>query len=282
VLNVQYKNILVYLDEGASNAERMRTSLSIARAHNAKITGVALNTAPSLQAMLRANIGGANGLIDKGRAQAEAVIDEFDALATTENIDHDTRIIECKEGRVAQKLAHLARNFDVAVLRQANPERPNADLVMSVAEEVLFSSGRPVLFIPYIGAHAIPCKQALIAWDGSAASTRAVHDALPLMEQMQEVVVLVVDSDKQERTNGEQPGDDISNHLSAHGINNRVERRLSGDTTTSTIILNALSDTGADIMIMGGYGTSRIREVVLGGVTRTLLNTMTVPVFMSH
>ncbi|MEJ2177181.1 MAG: universal stress protein [Gammaproteobacteria bacterium] len=61
-----------------------------------------------------------------------------------------------------------------------------------------------------------------------------------------------------------------------------MERRLSGDTTTSTIILNALSDTGADIMIMGGYGTSRIREVVLGGVTRTLLNTMTVPVFMSH
>ena len=68
-----------------------------------------------------------------------------------------------------------------------------------VAETVLFSSGRPVFFMPYIGAHAIPCQNALIAWDGSAASTRAVHDALPLMESMKEVVVLVVDADRHER-----------------------------------------------------------------------------------
>ena len=99
---------------------------------------------------------------------------------------------------------------------------------------------------------------------------------------MEEVVVLVVDADDQERTNGEKPGDDISKHLDAHGINNRIERRLSDGIPTSTIILNALSDTGADILIMGGYGTSKLREMVLGGVTRTLLDSMTVPVFMSH
>ena len=279
---MQYKNILVYLDDGASNTERMKTSLSIARAHHARITGVALNTAPSLQTMIRAGISGAHELLEKGQVQAKVVADEFTALATAENIDYDTRVIECKEGRAAQKLAHLARNFDIAVLRQANPDRPNADLVTDVAEEVLFSSGRPVLFIPYIGAHAIPCQRAVIAWDGSAASTRAVHDALPLMEHMEEVVVLVVDAEDQERTNGEKPGDDISTHLNAHGINNRIERRVSDGVPTSTIILNALSDTGADILIMGGYGTSKLREVVLGGVTRTLLNSMTVPVFMSH
>ncbi|MGI9290224.1 MAG: universal stress protein [Gammaproteobacteria bacterium] len=279
---MQYKNILVYLDDGASNTERMKTSLAIAQAHDARITGVALNAAPSLQAMLRAGIGGANELIEKGNEQAQNIVKEFTALADAEGISHDTRVIECKEGRAPQKLAHLARNFDVSVLRQANPDRPNAELVMDVAEEVLFSSGRPVFFIPYIGTHAIPCQRAVIAWDGSAASTRAVHDALPLMEHMKEVVVLVVDADRQERTNGEKPGDDISNHLNAHGINNRIERRLSDGVPTSTIILNVLSDTGADILIMGGYGTSKLREVVLGGVTRTLFNSMTVPVFMSH
>jgi nucleotide-binding universal stress UspA family protein len=279
---VQYKNILVYLDDGASNVERMNTALAMARVHDARVTGVALNAAPSLQTMIRAGIGGATEILEANQARSKTIVEEFSALAESGDVQHDTRVIECKEGRAAQKLAHLARNFDLSILRQANPDRPNAELVTDVAEAVLFSSGRPVFFMPYIGAHAIPCQNALIAWDGSAASTRAVHDALPLMESMKEVVILVVNSDKQERTNGEEPGSDISAHLHAHGINNRVSRVHSDGISTSTMILNALSDNGSDILIMGGYGTSRLREVVLGGVTRTLLGSMTVPVFMSH
>jgi nucleotide-binding universal stress UspA family protein len=279
---VKYKNILVYLDEGVSNEERMKTALAMANVNGARITGVALNAAPSLQTMIRAGILGANELLEKNRAQCQSILDAFAAMAGSQDIEHDTRIVECKEGRAPQKLAHLARNFDLSILRQANPDRPNAELVLDVAEEVLFTSGRPVFFMPYIGAHAIPCKRALVAWDGSASSTRALHDALPLMEHMDEVVILVVDADKQERINGEQPGTEISQHLNAHGINNRVSRVHSGGSTTSTMILNALTDNGSDILVMGGYGTSKLREIVLGGVTRTLLNTMTVPVFMSH
>ncbi len=279
---MQYKNILVYLDDGVSNDQRIQTALAMATAHDARLTGVALNAAPPVSAMLRFGFSGANDLLAKSREQAEQICKEFSDAAAAAGVRHDTRVIECKEGRAPQKLAHLARNFDLAMLRQANPDRPNADLVLEVAEEVLFSSGRPVFFMPYIGAHKIPCERAVVAWDGSAASTRAVHDALPLMEHMKEVVILVVDADRQERTNGEQPGDDLSRHLDAHGINNKVERLLSGGAPTSTIILNALSDEGADILVMGGYGTSKLREVVLGGVTRTMLNTMTVPVFMSH
>ncbi len=279
---MQYKNILVYLDDGVSNDQRIKTALAMATAHDARLTGVALNAAPPVSAMIRLGISGANDLLAKSREQAEHICQSFAQEAEDAGVRHETRLIECKEGRAPQKLAHLARNFDLAMLRQANPDRPNADLVLEVAEEVLFSSGRPVFFMPYIGAHKIPCERAVVAWDGSAASTRAVHDALPLMEHMKEVVILVVDADRQERTNGEEPGDDLSRHLSEHGINNKVERLLSGGAPTSTIILNALSDEGADILVMGGYGTSKLREVVLGGVTRTMLNTMTVPVFMSH
>lgn len=279
---MQYKDILVYLDEGVSNVERVNTAIAIAKVHNARLTGVVLNAAPPLNVMIRLGISGGNKLIKKSRKDAKKILAEFDERVTGEGIEHFTRLVECKEGRAPQKLAHLARNFDLSIMRQANPDKPHVDLVKDVSEEVLFSSGRPVFFMPYIGAHRIPCELAIVAWDGSASSTRAVHDTLPLMEQLKEVIILVVDADKQERTNGELPGDDISSHLDAHGINNRVKRVPSGGASTSTIVLNALSDEGADILIMGGYGTSKIKEVMLGGVTRTLLNTMTVPVVMSH
>lgn len=279
---MKYKDILVYLDDGVSNPERVKTAFGLAKAHAARLTGVVVNATPPVSVLMRLGISGGNDLIDKARASAEKIAKEFEEAAAAAGVEYRTRIIEGKEGRAPQKVAHLARNFDVAIMRQANPDRPNADLVLEVAEEVLFSSGRPVFFMPYIGAHNIPCRRAMVAWDASPAATRALHDAMPMMEHMDEVVVLIIDEDKQEWVDGVRPGEEISAHLTAHGINNRVHRVLSGGATTSTMILNELSDLGVDMLIMGGYGTPKLREVVLGGVTRTLMNTMTVPVFMSH
>ncbi|KAA3631108.1 MAG: universal stress protein [Proteobacteria bacterium] len=281
-IEMKYKDILVYLDDGASNDERVKTALALAQAHGARLTGVVVNATPPVNVLMRLGISGSNDLVEKAQAAAEKTAAEFEAIVGQAGVENRTRIVEAKEGRVPQKVAHLARGFDLSIMRQANPDRSNADLVLEVSEEVLFSSGRPVLFMPYIGAHRIPCRRAMLAWDASPAATRALHDAMPMMEDMDEVVILVIDDDKQEWIGGVRPGEEISEHLSAHGIDNRVQRVVSGSATTSTIILNELSDLGVDLLIMGGYGTPKLREVVLGGVTRTLMNTMTVPVFMSH
>lgn len=279
---MKYKDVLVYLDDGDSNPERIRTALAIATAHGARLTGVVVNAAPPLNVLMRLGISGGNELIEKSRETAEKIAADFAASAKAAGIEHRTRIVETKEARVPHQVASLARNFDLSIMRQANPDRANARLVLEVAEQVLFSSGRPVFFMPYIGAHNIPCRRAMVAWDASPAATRALHDSLPMMEHMDEVIILVIDEDRQERIGGVRPGEEISAHLQAHGIDNRVHRVLSGGATTSTIILNELFDLGVDLLVMGGYGTPKLREVVLGGVTRTLLETMTVPVFMSH
>jgi len=279
---MQYKNILVYLDQGASNKERVNTAIAIAIAHNAQLTGVVVNALPNSSILQRLGIGKGDVLMEQARVNAQVVIERFEQQTEKAGIEADARVIECVEGKAPEKLARMARIFDISIMRQANPDKPNASFIAELSEEVMFSSGRPVFFMPYIGAHNIPCKRGLIAWDGSKAATRAIHDALPILEMMKKVTILIVDPDKIEHYTDSKPGEELSRHLTAHGMNNVVSRVPKGDASTSTVILNELSDTGADILVMGGYGTPKLREVMMGGVTRTLFECMTVPVFMSH
>lgn len=279
---MQYKNLLVYLDQGASNKERVNTAIAIAKVHEAQLTGVVVNALPASSILHKLGFGKGEELMEQQRIDAEEIIEHFKQMTEQEGVQADTRIIECVEGRAAEKLARMARIFDLSIMRQANPDKPNAAFISELSEEVMLSSGRPVFFIPYIGAHNIPCRRGLIAWDGSKSATRAVHDALPLLKMMEKVIILIVDADKIEHYAASQPGEELSRHLSIHGVNNEISRVLKAEVSTSTIILNELSDSGADILIMGGYGTPKLREVMLGGVTRTLFECMTVPVFMSH
>jgi len=279
---MQYKNILVYLDQGASNKERVNTAIAIAIAHSAQLTGVIVNALPNPSILKRLGIGKGDALMEQARVNAQVTIERFQLQTDKAGVEADTQVIECLEGKAPEKLARMARIFDLSIMRQANPDKPNASFIAELSEEVMFSSGRPVFFMPYIGAHNIPCKTGLIAWDGSKAATRAVHDALPILEMMEKVTILIVDADKIEHYTDLKPGEALSRHLSAHGINNVVSRIPRGQTSTSTVILNEISDTGADILVMGGYGTPKLREIMLGGVTRTLFECMTVPVLMSH
>jgi nucleotide-binding universal stress UspA family protein len=279
---MEYKNLLVYLDQGASNKERVNTAIAIAKVHEAQLTGVVVNALPASSILQKLGFGKGEALMEQQRVDAEEIIEHFKQMTEQEGVQADTRIIECVEGRAAEKLARMARIFDLSIMRQANPDKPNSAFISELSEEVMLSSGRPVFFIPYVGAHNIPCRRGLIAWDGSKSATRAVHDALPLLKMMEKVIILIVDADKIEHYAASQPGEELSRHLSIHGVNNEISRVLKAEVSTSTIILNELSDSGADILIMGGYGTPKLREVMLGGVTRTLFECMTVPVFMSH
>jgi nucleotide-binding universal stress UspA family protein len=279
---MQYKNLLVYLDQGASNKERVNTAIAIAKVHESQLTGVVVNALPASSILQKLGFGKGEALMEQQRIEAEEIIEHFKQVAEQEGVQADTRIIECVEGRAAEKLARMARIFDLSIMRQANPDKPNASFISELSEEVMLSSGRPVFFIPYVGAHNIPCSRGLIAWDGSKSAARAVHDALPLLRMMEKVIILIVDADKIEHYADSQPGEELSRHLSLHGVNNEIRRLAKAEVSTSTIILNELSDSGADILIMGGYGTPKLREIMLGGVTRTLFECMTVPVFMSH
>ncbi|MCP4398134.1 MAG: universal stress protein, partial [bacterium] len=174
-----------------------------------------------------------------------------------------------------------ARNFDLVVLRQSNPGGEDASLVEEVAEQVILLSGRPVFFMPYIGAYRLPCKKAAVAWDGTPAASRALHDALPLLVGLDEVMILIIEG-KKKTARGELLVNDLTGHLKSHGVNAVVNRQTAGTSDVPTVILNEISDNDIDVLVMGGYGTPSIKQKIFGGVTQSLLGSMTVPVVMSH
>lgn len=275
---MQYKDILVYLDDGASNIERVKTALSFAKLFGARLTGVTM--AAMKPAHLK--ISDSKVLARMSEQEAQQRVENFSAIAKEEGIACATCIVYGDQGAAAKKLAQISRNFDLLILRQANPKNRNHALVEEIAEQVILLSGRPVFFMPYIGAHRIPCQKVMIAWDGTPTATRAVHDALPLLQEVISVVILVVQEGKKKTAKGELLADDLASHLGRHDVNATVKRVSAGTFDVPTVILNEIAENDIDLLVMGGYGTPSLKQKLFGGVTRTFLTSMIVPVFMSH
>ena len=137
-------------------------------------------------------------------------------------------------------------------------------------EAALFESGRPVLIVPYIQKAGLKLDRAMVCWDGSRNAARAIADALPLLARAKAVEVVIVTGEpgKERRDRGA----DIAHHLARHGLKVEVERLVAGDIDIASTILSRAADLGADLIVMGGYGHSRLREFVLGGATRGILS----------
>lgn len=275
---MQYKDILVFLDDGVSNAERVNTAFALAKENEARLTGVTL--AAMIPGHLK--VSDEKTLMRMSEQAAEQRVQDFMSLAEGEGIEVGSRVIHGSEKSAARKMAQYARNFDLVILRQANPEKSNQAMVDQVAEQVILLSGRPVFFMPYIGAHRIPCKKAMIAWDGTPAAARAVHDALPMLAGLEQVMILVVQEGKQKTAKGELLVKDLAKHLGRHGVNAEVRRISAGTFDVPTVILNQIAENDVDLLVMGGYGTPSLKQKIFGGVTRTLLSSMIIPVVMSH
>ena len=273
---MQYKDILLYIDDGKSNPERMNACFALAKEHGATVTGITL--AAMKPAKVIPKSGDLKSICDQC---AQDRLDDFMSTAEAAGVAARAHIIYGGPGASAEKMAKYARNFDLVMLRQANPDSENASLVEEVAQQVILLSGRQVFFMPYIGAHRIPCKKAAIAWDGTPAASRSLHDALPMLVTMDEVMILIIEG-KTKTVKGELLAKELVRHLNSHGVNAFVNRRSAGTFDVPTVILNEIADHDIDVLIMGGYGTPSLQQKIFGGVTRTLLSTMIVPVMMSH
>jgi nucleotide-binding universal stress UspA family protein len=183
--------------------------------------------------------------------------------------------------RAAELFAAQSRTTDLVVIGQADTEIGNT-FQDEVIEAVLFGSGRPLLIVPYVGVRQVLPKHVLIGWDGRAQASRAMHDALPLLKEAEQVSLIVVEEVGKKRPATETPVENAAAQLARHGIKAEISHLPSGDLDVGNAILSRAADLGVDLLVMGGYGHSRMRELVLGGATRGILQTMTVPVFMSH
>lgn len=281
---MQLRDILVHLDATGPWRTRLGLAADLARRHEAHLTGLFVVDIPL-------PIIGA-GDAGSGAALAE-LMDRMreDALAAAATVEAEFRDRLRRDGlagewRLAEGAAPAlvtlnARYADLAVLGQEDPDgdQPGAE---AIVEAVLFSSGRPVLVIPYAGRFETLGQRVLIGWNASRESARAVHDALPLIAAAETATVLAVNPRQGLSGHGEEPGADIARHLARHGVRVQVEHTVAGELGEGDVLLNRAAELPADLLVVGAYGHSRLRELVLGGVTRTLLRMMTVPVLMTH
>jgi len=211
-------------------------------------------------------------------AASKAALDRFIAACKRAGITAEPLTFSASLAGVGDQFSHLARRFDLAIVGQAEPERSAVEEVIS--EATLFESGRPVIMVPYIQKDPLKLDRVMVCWDGSRAATRAIADAMPLLKKAGQVEIVIVSNEHGKRDEIE--GADMAQHLARHGLKVEVKRTVLGDINVADVILSHAADAGADFIVMGGYGHSRLREFVLGGVTRSIFRSMTAPVLMSH
>ena len=279
---MSYKTILVHVDESSRSGLRVKIAADIANAENAHLIGSAV-TGVSRFIYQDGNISASDpnlGIHLKFlRERAEKAVSDFEKTAAEMNVLSFESMITNDEA--GGGIGLQARYSDLVVLGQTNRDEPSPSVLSDFPEYIVLNSGRPVLIIPYTGDFTSVAKRPLISWDASRESTRAVTDAIPLLQKADLVQVAIFNPSSTPDAHGEQPGADIALFLSRHGIKVEVSVHK-----TSTDIGNALlslsHDLDSDMLVMGAYGHSRLREMIMGGVTKTILSCMTIPVFMSH
>jgi nucleotide-binding universal stress UspA family protein len=273
------KDIVVNLGLGAQDPAG-DYAVSMAETFEAHLLGIAVAYEPIIPGTVMGGIP--PEIIESQRVEsntkARAAIARFEQAAKRAGISSETRTITTSISGAADQIGRIGRRFDLVIVGQPNRTKSLPDEV--VDEGVLFESGRPVIFVPFIHKGGVKLDRTIVCWDGGRVAARAVADALPLLKKAKQVEVVII-SDRPGKPD-EIPGADLGQHLARHGLKVEVKRITSPDIDVPSTILSYVADASADMIVMGGYGHSRLREFVLGGATRGVLESMTVPILMSH
>jgi nucleotide-binding universal stress UspA family protein len=271
------KDLLVYVGNDPARDARVKIATDLAVAHEAHLTGLYVRVPPEIPIHGGAEMAQAiQELQRRRREDAERAEALFLDHARRAGIRFEWRAVE---GRVRETAILHARYSDLTILGQGLDLGAEPEEVASLPEALALGVGRPILVVPRYGNFATVGDRVLVAWNGSREATRAVNDALPLLARARKVTVLSIDPDGEP---ARVPGADIALHLARHGITVEAARTTAGDISVGDALLSSAFDQGADLIVMGAYGHSRLRELVLGGATRHLLQHMTVPVLLAH
>ena len=282
------RDVLVFLDTRAASEERLRLALRLAEQHRACLSAIFLEDdyigeLPSGLSIPRIALMAGTAVPVAGQPP-HAAIDDQAAAQTFRKRFCSSKVAgewhSLNQPRIAE-LVRLARTADLVVMGQINPHMRGEAKYRP--EEIIAACGRPVLMVPYIGTFDHVGRRVMVAWDGSREATRAVNDALPVIDTADAVTVLTVrDHAKTAEERLKRENDRIVKHLAQHGVTARVEETLRGSNTVYDVLLSRVADYSIDLMVAGATLHSRLRDVLVGSVSRGLFNHMTVPVLMSH
>ena len=275
------KDIIVHLEHKITRDPARDFAITVAETFDAHIAGVAFAFTPNLPgyAMLEIPPDIVAQMMEESEKAALAAIERFDAAAKRSMLSAEHRLLKAAGTGAPMILALLARRFDLSVLMQSEPDGVDND---DVIETSLFESGRPLIVVPYIQKEGLKLDHVVCCWDGSRAAARAINDALPLLVKATAVDLLIVQNEKTNTAPNEIRGAEMAKHLARHDAKVEIVTVPAADIDVADAILSYVADISGTLIVMGGYGHARLRELILGGVTRDMLKSMTVPVFMSH
>jgi nucleotide-binding universal stress UspA family protein len=274
------KDIVVNLSVSEAGGPAGDYAVSVAAALEAHLAGIAFVYDPIIP------VSGAGYMPPEvietqqadNEAGAKAALDRFAEAARRAGVSADPVALTASLSGAGDQFGRLARRFDLAIVGQSEPDSSSVEDI--IAENTLFASGRPQILVPYIQKAPLKLDKVMLCWDGSRQAARAIGDAMPLLVKSQRVEVAIVANERGKEDQIE--GADMAEHLARHGLKVTVHRIGGGGIDVADALLSHAADSGADFMVMGGYGHSRLREFVLGGVTHSILRSMTIPVLMSH
>jgi nucleotide-binding universal stress UspA family protein len=286
---MKLRDIVVLLDGSVRDEAKLTLAAGLARRHDAHLTGLcplelllpadtsfALGGYPDLWALPEF------GKKIEGEARTKAALIEapFRERLRRDGLKGDWLL---ETGPLIQAVTRRSRAADLVVVGQADPDHPLPPAARTLVEDILMTAGRPLLLVPYAGHFETVGTTALIGWTPTRESARAVHDALPLLAPTGKVTVLTVELPGSTSDAEAAPAAEIAEHLARHGLDVTAARTVVSDgLPAADVLLDYAADIGADLLVVGGYGHSRTREMIMGGVTRELLRHMTLPVLMSH
>jgi nucleotide-binding universal stress UspA family protein len=215
---------------------------------------------------------------ETGMEQAAAVLDQFEIATRRLNIPHDAKSTFNVSYAATRTVTEMSRLYDLNIVAQ--PDSSNPSQTDFLSEAVLFGSGRPMLMIPYINRGTFGSDRVLICWDGKAPAARAVHNATPFLRKAKAIDIVAINEDKDAA--GEASLSAMIAHLARRDLPATAHRLTADSSNVHNAMLSLAADNDSDLIVMGGYGHSRLREFILGGVTRGIFETLTVPALISH
>jgi nucleotide-binding universal stress UspA family protein len=274
------KDVVVNLTGGQPQDFAADYAVSIGATFGAHVAGVGFIYEPVIPGSMLGGIP--TDLIEVQREEnskaAKEAIARFEAAVKAANLSAETRMVDASVAGAADLFGRIARRFDIAVVGQARREQGASEELL--IEGALFGSGRPVVIVPFVQKQGLKLDRIIICWDGSRPAARAIADAMPFLKRAKAIEIVVVTGERDK--SGEITGTNIRRHLARHDINVEIKHITGAGADVPNTILSHAADSGTDFMVLGGYGHSRLREFILGGVTRSIMRSMTVPVLMSH
>ena len=279
---MDFKNLLLHLDHSSGCKNRLELTFALAKKYDALITGlfaVPDYVVPSyVEAQISVDL--ITDVTERALARATEAMADYRKLADDAGVRMDAHVIE---GQVIPILREHSKYSDLLILGQDNPDDPD-NASYGLADALLFEGACACIMVPHSGKLATPGKRVLLTWNASRESARALREALPILATAEDVVVLSSEPDDadSEIARGHPHADELARFLESHGIESISSGIADLDISTSDAILGQAAEMDADLIVMGAYGHARLREIILGGVTRDLLKQSTVPLFLAH